>query len=130
MTVMATVGRSCVIPQDIEDAIITKHIYRMTINHDAALPEFVESCFRGCPSTLSDIHGNVQGQTRPGLNKGILQRVAIPLPPLVEQHAILEALRSEDQSNAASEQVGQINKASAQLRQSILNAAFRGELVQ
>ena len=130
MTVMATVGRSCVIPHDIEDAIITKHIYRTTINHDAALPEFVESCFRGCPRTLSDIHGNVQGQTRPGLNKGILQRVAIPLPPLVEQHAILEALRSEDQSDAVSEKGGQINTASAQLRQSILNAAFRGELVR
>lgn len=130
ITVMATIGRSCVVPHDIEDAIITKHIYRMTIDRYAALPSFVECCFRGCPLTLRDIHGNVQGQTRPGLNKGILQRVAIPVPPMREQDVILELLRSEGLSGLSSDQVKAASLTSEQLRQSILAAAFRGELVQ
>lgn len=129
ITVMATIGRSCVVPADIEEAIITKHIYRMTIDERAALPAFVESCFRGCPRTLSDIHGNVQGQTRPGLNKGILQRVAVPVPPIPEQRVILQALAAEDSSEAYVSKIAAVSATSKQLRQSILSAAFRGDLV-
>ena len=41
ITVMATVGRCCVIPEDIEAAIITKHVYRITSNQELVKPYYL-----------------------------------------------------------------------------------------
>ena len=128
LTVMATVGRTCIIPEDIEDAIITKHVYRITLSQ-AVAPDFVMNAVRAGPCTVSHLFGNTQGQTRPGLNKDILQRTPIPLAPLKEQ---LEALARIASSVAPGENLMSdlTGREVAALRQSILAAAFRGDLVQ
>ena len=38
ITVMASLGRSCVVPRNIEPALVTKHLYRMTIEQDLIIP--------------------------------------------------------------------------------------------
>jgi type I restriction enzyme S subunit len=43
ITVMATVGRCCVIPEDIETSIITKHVYRITLNKMLTSPYFLSN---------------------------------------------------------------------------------------
>lgn len=63
ITVMATVGRTCVIPDDIEPAIITKHIYRITLNREVADPYFVMNALRGAQPVLAQMGANVRGQT-------------------------------------------------------------------
>lgn len=130
ITVMATIGRTCVIPDDIEDAIITKHLYRMSPSTNVVLPMFVNLCLRGHPVTLAEIFGNTQGQTRPGLNKEILEGIPIPVPPLLEQEMIIRrhqlSAQDADEGTAIIESQ---SAATAALRQSILSAAFRGELV-
>lgn len=90
ITVMATVGRTCVLPEDIEPAIITKHVYRFTLDQDLVIPEFVNLCVLGSPSVRAQMFGNVRGQTRPGLNKSILTQFGFPLPSLEEQRQILD----------------------------------------
>ena len=131
ITVMATVGRTCVVPEDIEPAIITKHVYRFTLNQNIVLPEFVNLCAMGCPSVRSQIFGNVQGQTRPGLNKSILIRFGFPLPPLEEQRAILdrstELLSQISPSKASIESQQRLSES---LRHAVLKAAFCGSLVR
>jgi type I restriction enzyme, S subunit len=130
ITVMATVGRTCVLPEDIEPAIITKHVYRFTLDQDLVIPEFVNLCVLGSPSVRAQMFGNVRGQTRPGLNKSILTQFGFPLPSLEEQRQIL------DQSAELTSQISENRKGlvmqtrlSNALRHSVLQTAFCGGLV-
>lgn len=130
VTVMATVGRCCVVPADIETAIITKHVYRITINQTIVNPYFLMHCIRGCPAVLAQIQGKIQGVTRPGINGTILKEIRIPLPPIAEQHEIIR--RIEALFKSADQIEERYKKAKAyvdRLIQSILAKAFRGELV-
>lgn len=130
ITVMATVGRCCVVPADIEKAIITKHVYRISCNQSISNPYYLMHCFRGCPEVLTQIQAKIQGVTRPGINGAILKELSIPIPPLPEQKEIVR--RVEALFKKADEIEARYNKAKAfvdRLTQSILAKAFRGELV-
>ncbi len=130
VTVMATVGRCCVVPSDIETAIITKHIYRITVDHFVMNPYFLMQCIRGCPAVLTQVQGEIQGVTRPGINGAILKGINVPLPPITEQQEIVR--RVEELFALANQIEARYQKAKAQvdkLTQSILAKAFRGELV-
>jgi type I restriction enzyme S subunit len=130
VTVMATVGRCCVVPADMETAIITKHVYRITTNQTIVNPHFLMHCIRGCSAVLAQVQDEIQGATRPGINGTILKEIRIPLPPLTEQKEIVrraEALfkiadQSEERYRKAKDHVDR-------LTQSLLAKAFRGELV-
>jgi type I restriction enzyme S subunit len=41
ITVMATVGRCCVVPANLEEAIITKHVYRISVNQSIINPHYL-----------------------------------------------------------------------------------------
>lgn len=125
ITVMATVGRVCVLPEDIEDAIITKHVYRISVNAAVALPEYVGIALRGSSEVRAQLMDSVQGQTRPGLNGGLIKKIRIPVPPLEDQErivaevdrqlSILRGVEAEVEANLRRAQV---------LRQSVLTKAF------
>jgi type I restriction enzyme S subunit len=80
ITVMATVGRCCVVPADIETAIITKHVYRITVDRSLILPQYLMNSLRGAAEVVRQIQERVRGQTRPGINSQILKETAVPLP--------------------------------------------------
>jgi type I restriction enzyme S subunit len=130
ITVMATVGRCCVIPLDVEKAIITKHVYRITCNQNLINPYFLMHCLRGSTAVADQINAAIQGVTRPGINGGILKALLIPVPPLPEQQEIVR--RVEELFVLADQLEARYKKAKAytgKLTQSILAKAFRGELV-
>ena len=79
--------------------------------------------------TMSDLNRYVSGLTVPKLNQGSLVSIAIPVPPLEEQERIVGHLDS--MKAKASEMVAAYDAkltAAKNLRQSILEAAFAGEL--
>ena len=130
LTVMATVGRCCVVPKNVETAIITKHVYRISVDSLLCEPGYMMNALRGCPSVLEQLYGEVQGVTRPGINGGILKRLAIPISPLEEQHAILARIEAcFRQADAIDAAVEATRRGADKLEQSILARAFRGELV-
>jgi hypothetical protein len=92
---MATVGRVCVLPPDLESSIVTKHCYRITADDRIADPEFLGIALRAESPTRLHIYGNIRGQTRPGINGPILKLAPLALAPRAEQEAIVEAI--EDQ---------------------------------
>jgi len=96
ITVMATVGRSCLVPPDLERAIITKHVYRITVDRSKCDPSFLMWCFLYSPVVLDQFFGTAQGQTRPGLNGGLIKRMRLPLPRLDEQTQVAELLARMD----------------------------------
>lgn len=130
ITVMATIGRVCVVPKDIEPAIITKHVYRITVDRRLSLPQYVAFALTGATAALEHMGANVRGQTRPGLNGEIVKAVPLPIPPLSEQ---LEILRRIDAAFAWIDRLASdatsARKLIDHLDQSVLAKAFRGELV-
>jgi type I restriction enzyme S subunit len=93
MTVMATVGRCCVVPANIEPAIITKHVYRLTVDPKKANSYFLMYCLYGVPRLAQEVRGSAQGLSRPGLNKSLLLPLRFPIPPLEEQEEIVQVLQ-------------------------------------
>lgn len=130
VTVMATVGRCCVVPPDLELAIITKHVYRMTVNQTIVVPKYVMGCIRGAVSVREQLSGKARGQTRPGLNGEILRHVAIPTAPMMEQHRIVAEVDRRLSVIDELEATMEVDlKRAERLRQSILKRAFEGKLV-
>jgi type I restriction enzyme S subunit len=130
VTVMATVGRCCVVPPDLETAIITKHVYRISLDQRTGNPYFVMHALQGGPDVRKQLFGQVQGQTRPGINGEILRKIALPIPPISEQEQIVAEVERCLSDVSALEATVEANLKRAELlRQSILKRAFSGQLV-
>ncbi len=127
---MATVGRVCVLPDDIEQSIITKHVYRITVDRNRIVPIYLMFSLMGDPLLIEEMREQVRGQTRPGINGQILKSLTVRLPPLKEQIKVCQRVASllclaekiESRLQAATARIEKIT-------QSILAKAFRGELV-
>lgn len=105
ITVMATVGRCCVVPEGIEPSIITKHVYRLTVDQTRANPFFLMYCLYGIQRLANEVRGSAQGLTRPGLNKSLLLPLRFPLPPFEEQNEIVGSLQAIDERTARESEV-------------------------
>ena len=129
ITVMATIGRCCVVPASIEPAIITKHVYRITLEPQLAVPEYLMASIRS-PFGREKLLMESKGQTRPGLNGTIIKAQTVPLPPPREQTRIVSEVERRLSVIDALDQTVQVNLARCtRLRQSILKRAFEGKLV-
>lgn len=130
VTVMASLGRTCVVPDDLETAIITKHVYRISMERDLVSPEFYNMLLQTEWVSRRRMFENAQGQTRPGLNSSILRALPVPLPTPAEQEEVLSRVTAKleyvDEIEARVET--ELARSSA-LRQSILKQAFSGRLV-
>ena len=114
----------------IEPAIVTKHVYRITVNQAAVTPQYLACCIRGGEVVRRQLYGQLRGQTRPGLNGEILRSVAIPVPPPTEQQRIVtEVDRRLSVIDELETQVETNLKRAERLRQAILKRAFEGKLV-
>jgi len=125
ITVMATIGRVCVVPDDIEPAIITKHVYRITVNRDLAIPAYVGIALRGSGEVREQLMDLVQGQTRPGLNGGLIKKIRLPIPPLAYQWSVVAEVdrRLSIVREVEAEVDANLKRAQA-LRQAVLAQAF------
>jgi type I restriction enzyme, S subunit len=130
ITVMATVGRCCVIPEDSEPSIITKHVYRITADASLVEPVYLMDALRGSPEVIAQIQSQIRGQTRPGINGQILKGALIPVPPLAEQREIIRRVETLFKLvDAIEKRVAGVTARAEKLTQAILANAFRGELV-
>ena len=130
ITVMATIGRCCVVPEDIEAAIITKHVYRITVDRSVIDPYYLMLALRGDTIVWRQINNQIRGQTRPGINGQILKNLAIPTPPLTEQKEIVgQAMALFGLVDKTEKRAAAAMAHAERLTQAILAEAFCGELV-
>lgn len=130
ITVMASLGRTCVIPRDIEQAIITKHVYRISMEQHLLHPEFYNYLLQSHTISRLSMFESAQGQTRLGLNSTILKELPVPLCDITEQKKIVEYIEKNLSSLSRFEcEIDSALKRSETLRQSILKKAFSGQLV-
>jgi type I restriction enzyme, S subunit len=77
----------------------------------------------------TEIRKKSSGGVQPNLNLGIIKATKIPLPPLNEQRRIVSTIEQlTDRSHKARTALEDVPKLIAQFRQSVLAAAFRGDL--
>lgn len=85
VTIMGTVGRSAVIPNDIPLSITSKHLATITLNREIADPCFISQALVTHPEVLSQISESNRGAIMNGLNLGLIKQLQIRLPPLETQ---------------------------------------------
>ena len=99
-------------------------IYASTIDPSVD-PRFIRIVFE-----QANLRVRAQGGAQPFVSQGLLNSVAIPLPGLSEQEQIVAQVDSlMNEAVALTEASSVLGEGSATLRQSILAAAFRGDLV-
>lgn len=91
-------------------------------------PEFVYHALR---ERYEETRNASSGGNQPALNKGRVEAMKLPIPPLQECREIVRLLDDSDlEADALEGAISSMQMDTATLRQSILAAAFRGELVQ
>lgn len=129
VTVMGTLGRACVVPDDAPQMVSTKHIWTLTIDQDHGDPRWLSYWLNFSRLVRNELLGQGSGTAIPGLNGQKIRSVSLPNIPLPEQWRIVEEL------DALQEKVDALKGLQAEtaaeldaLLPSILDKAFQGQL--
>ncbi len=125
ITIMGTLGRCVVIPDDIPVAINTKHLCCITLDHDLCLPEYLHSYFLLHPDAQRYLTGSAKGAIMAGLNMGIIKKMPIHVPPIARQKDYRAKIRKvRALKDAHVTDLAQLDL----LFSSLQSRAFKGEL--
>jgi type I restriction enzyme S subunit len=128
---MASVGRAGIVPPNLDGALFNYHIMRLRLAPKAVLPELFLAYVRGAPRVPQYLDEVNHGATRDGINTAQLLAMPVALPPINEQRRIVAKLESlQARSRRAREALDAVPPLLEKLRQSILAAAFRGDLTK
>lgn len=129
VSLVGTTGKVLVLPEDAEPGIINPRLLKISVTRKHVDPLFVK-VFLESPIARTFFKGESHGGTMEILNLGILKQLPVPLPPIEEQTAIVEALTTQlDELDSQSEAITQGLRFSVAQRKNILKAAFAGQLV-
>ncbi|TKD15614.1 restriction endonuclease subunit S [Rhodobacter capsulatus] len=125
ITIMGTTGRSAVVPDDIPEAITTKHLATITCNKELIHPEVLSLAIHSDPLIIRQIKSFNKGAIMDGLNLGIIRKLEINLPPMEEQLRFVRMLHKARAIEARSQTP---DGSGEDLFRSLSQRAFRGEL--
>lgn len=125
ITIMGTTGRSAVVPDDIPEAITTKHLASITCDLRKVLPEVLSFAIHSDPVVIEQIRSANKGAIMDGLNLGIIRRIKIRKPPLDQQRLFVNLLKK---TCAATQKMATPTVDGSELFFSLSQRAFRGEL--
>ncbi len=88
ITIMGTVGRCCVIPDDLEVALSSKHLWTMTFDQEKVIPRLI--CWQLNFSTWATawFRRARQGGIMDAIQSSTLKRLVLPVPDFDEQERI------------------------------------------
>ncbi|NFA43739.1 UNVERIFIED_ORG: hypothetical protein B2H98_12580 [Clostridium botulinum] len=125
ITIMGTVGRSAVIPENFPKAINTKHLACITLNKSIASPYFISYCIHEHPYVMQQLKKQSKGAIMDGLNLTIIKAIKIPLPPIQVQEQFVHFLEQVDKSKFEMQE--SLNELENNFN-SLMQSAFKGEL--
>ena len=129
ISIMGTCGRCAVVPYNIPLAINSKHLCCISLNQEKCIPDFLLAYFLYHPIARQFLESRAKGSIMSGLNMGIIKKLPVRLPAIENQIIIVRKvneLKSETQNLQSIYQ--QKLTALAELKQSLLQKAFSGEL--
>nr|WP_268838196.1 restriction endonuclease subunit S [Pseudoalteromonas sp. CNAT2-18.1] len=121
--------RACLPPNDISPAIVKADCARVRLNNEIVNSHLVMHFLNSIP-VRSRTKSAVKGVGRPRINLGYIRSIAIPIPPQLEQTALLTEINNQLDSVNRQFVASEISlKQSEVQRKNILKSAFAGELV-
>jgi type I restriction enzyme S subunit len=122
VTIRGTVGRTCIVPGELNGANITQDTARLAIIPSIHATYVVE--FLNTPWAQSWMSRHMLGQAVKGLNLGDLRKLPVPVPPLPFQQDFAQRV-SEIREMEAAQTASRGHLAN--LFQSMLHEAFNGD---
>lgn len=95
ISLVGTIGKILIVPEDFEPGIINPRLLKITPDKSKSSSHFM-AYILGSESVLSQMNQKSHGGTMNILNKGMLVNMRFGIPPLKEQHKIVEILQSID----------------------------------
>lgn len=128
LAIMATVGRSIVVPKEFEGYNVNRALAVIKLKKEID-PYYICSVIRS-PFFQNKFSSEKIGSAQARINLKDLRQFPIPLPPLPEQHEIVRRVESLFAlADCIEQRVAAGKERADRLTQAILAKAFRGELV-
>jgi type I restriction enzyme, S subunit len=108
ITIMGTVGRCCVIPDDIESAISSKHLWVMTFNEQQVIPKLICWQLNDAPYVKEWFINQSQGAVMDAIQSSTLRKLILPVQQMDEQICISD--RYDSYNRNISEIYQELNK--------------------
>lgn len=125
ITIMGTVGRSAVIPNDIKTAINTKHLAAITLDETKCNPYYLAYSIHSNPFVAYQMKSKTRGAIMDGLNLGIIKKIKLKAAPIKLQNDFEKVyLENKRIVDVLEKNKTEINA----LFNSILQKAFYGQL--
>jgi len=129
VTMMGTIGRVAIVPNDIGRAIISSHLLRIRLDDHLCEPEYLKYAILS-EDSKKQMDRKSRGVVMKGLNTKIIESVYFPLPSLPEQRQLVKEIEYhlslvDDTERTLIQNLEQ----SGRLRESVLKTAFEGKLV-
>ena len=126
LTIVGAIGRCAVVPKNIQPFTLQRSVAVLS-------PVEVDSQFLSyqlqSPNLQKDLLSRAKGTAQKGVYLKSLNELTIDIPPLNEQRRIVSTIEQmTDRSHKARAALEDVPKLIAQFRQSVLAAAFRGDL--
>ncbi len=93
ITIMGTVGRCCLVPEDIEQALSSKHTWTITLDQRLYSPYLAMLQVNYSPWVLTHFAKDQQGGTMAAIRSETLRATLFPTPPREEQRLMEDRLR-------------------------------------
>lgn len=90
VSIMATLGRTAVAPDDLPLSINSKHLVAITLNQAKANPHFIAFALHSDPLILGQLKTRKKGAIMDGLNLSIIKKIKLKLPPHPLQNLFAE----------------------------------------
>lgn len=94
ITIMGTVGRCCVVPDSITNALSSKHLWTMTFDVDRVLPELVCWQLNHARWVKNWFERYSQGAVMEAIQSSTLRNLKLPVPSIMEQYQIFDRYQS------------------------------------
>jgi type I restriction enzyme S subunit len=94
ITIMGTVGRSCLVPEDIGEALSSKHVWTLTLDVFRYRPYLASLQLNHAPWARAHLRKDEQGGIMSAIRSETLRTLMLPVPPIEEQLEIEGVLRS------------------------------------
>lgn len=94
ITIMGTVGRCCVAPSDLGEALSSKHLWTMTFDREKVLPDLICWQLNHAAWVKRWFDKHAQGAVMDAIQSSTLKTLRLPVPPLAEQEIICERYRT------------------------------------
>jgi type I restriction enzyme S subunit len=94
ITIMGTVGRTCVVPINIGKVISSKHVWTMTFNQNKYVPELACWQLNFAPWVKKHFMDNTQGGVMDSISSTTIKSTFLPVPPMEEQIEIAATYKS------------------------------------